>query len=45
MQLTLKFKITDLGSTSHYLSMEVFWGYNTITITQIVYIDQILDTY
>lgn len=45
MQLTSKFKIIDLDPTSYYLGMEVFRKNDTITVTQTVYIDQLLDTY
>ena len=44
-QLTLKFKTTDLGPTAHYLGMEVSRESDTITVTQTVYIDQLLETY
>lgn len=42
-QLALKFKIIDRGPIAHYLSMKVSQKSNTITITQIVYINQLLD--
>lgn len=45
MQLTSKFKTTDLAPTSHYLGMEVFRKDDTITVNQTVYIDQLLDAY
>ena len=34
--------MTDLSPTSHYLGMEVMRNNNTITVTQTVYIDQLL---
>ena len=34
--------MTDLGPTSHYLRMEVMRNNNSITVTQTVYIDQLL---
>lgn len=34
--------MTDFGPTSHYLGMEVMRNNNTITVTQTVYIDQLL---
>ncbi len=37
--LVSRFKKTDRGLTSHYLGMEVMRNNNTITMTQIVYID------
>ena len=40
--LASRLKMTDLGSTSHYLGMEVMRNNNTITVTQTVYIDQLL---
>ena len=40
--LASRFKMTDLGPTSHYFGMEVMQNNNTITITQTVYIDQLL---
>lgn len=40
--LASRFKMTDLGPTSHYLGMEVMKKDNTITVTQTVYIDQLL---
>lgn len=45
MQLASKFKTTDLGPISHYLGMKVFRGDNTSTITQTVYINQLLNAY
>ena len=44
-QLALKFKTTDLGPTAHYLGMEVSRDDDTITVTQTVYIDQLLETH
>lgn len=41
-KLATKFKTTDLGSISDYLSMKVLRKENTITLTQTVYIDQLL---
>ena len=40
--LVSRFKMTDLGVISHYLAMEVMQNNNTITVTQTVYIDQLL---
>ena len=40
--LASRFKMTDFGSTSHYLGMEVMQNKNTITVTQTMYIDQLL---
>lgn len=40
--LASRFKMTDLGPSSHYLGMEVMRNNNTITVTQPVYIDQLL---
>ncbi len=40
--LALRFKTIDLGPTSHYLGIEVMQNNNTITLTQTVYIDQLL---
>ena len=34
--------MTDLGPASHYLRMEVMQNNNTITVTQTVYINQLL---
>lgn len=42
IDLVSRFKITDLGSTIHYLEMEVMRENNTIIVTQTVYIDQLL---
>ena len=42
VDLASLFKMTDLGPTSHYLGMEVMRNNNTITVTQTVYIDQLL---
>ena len=44
-QLALKFKTTDLGSIAHYLEMEVSRDDDTITVTQTVYINQLLETH
>lgn len=44
-QLASRFKTTDLGPTAHYLGMEVFQDKEIITVTQTVYIDQLLETY
>ena len=44
-QLAAKLKTTDLGSTSHYLRMEVLHKDHTITVTQTVYIDQFLSAH
>ena len=44
-QLMSKFKITNLGPTAHYLGMKVFRKEDTITVTQMVYIDQLLEIY
>ncbi len=44
-QLLLKFKTTDLGPTAHSLGMEVSRDSDTITVTQTVYIDQLLETH
>ena len=41
-QLVAKSKRTDLGSNSHYLGMEILHKDHTITVTQTVYIDQLL---
>lgn len=41
-ELVTKFKITDLGPTSHYLGIEVLRKEDTITVTQTVYINQFL---
>ncbi len=40
--LASRFKMTDFGPTSHYLGMEVMQNKNTITVTQTMYIDQLL---
>lgn len=40
--LASRFKMTDLGPTSHYLGIEVMREHDTITVTQTVYIDQLL---
>lgn len=40
--LALFFKMTDLGSTSHYLRMKVMRNNNTIIVTQTVYINLLL---
>lgn len=40
--LASRFKMTDLGPTAHYLGMEVTRTDTSITITQTVYIDQLL---
>ena len=42
IDLTSWFKMTNLGLTSHYLGMEVLRDNDTITITQTMYIDQLL---
>lgn len=44
-QLAAKFKTTDLGTTSHYLGIEVLHKGNTTTVTQTLYIDQLLATH
>ncbi len=43
--LASRFKMTDLGPTSHYLEMEVMRNNSTITVTQTMYIDQLLAAY
>ena len=45
MQLASKFKTIDLCSTSYYLGIEVSQGDDTITVTQMVYINQLLNAY
>ena len=40
--LASRFKMTDLGPTAHYLGMEVTRTDTSITVTQTVYIDQLL---
>ena len=45
MQLTSKFTTTNLGPTSQYLDMEVFLENDIITVTQTVYIDQLLNAH
>ena len=45
IQLASKFKTTDLGPTSHYLGMEVSRGDNIITVTQTIYINQLLNAH
>lgn len=45
MQLAFKFKTIDLDSIAHYLYIEIFREYNTIIVTQTVYINQFLDTH
>ncbi len=45
MQRASKFKTTDVGPKAHYLGVEIFWGQSTFTVTQMVYIDQLLDTH
>ena len=45
MELIFKFKTTNLGLRSHYLDIEVFREDDTITVMQIVYINQLLNTY
>lgn len=44
-QLASKFKTTDLGSTAHYLGIEVFWKKDIITVMQSFYINQLLETH
>ncbi len=44
-QLAANFKTIDLISTSQYLGMEVLHKDHTITVTQTVYIDQLLAEY
>ena len=44
-KLIIKFKTTNLGPTSHYLRMEVLHNNHTITVIQIVYINQLLVVY
>lgn len=42
IDLASRFKMTNLGSISHYLGMEIMRINNTITVTQTVAIDQLL---
>ncbi len=42
VDLASRFNMTDPGPTAHYLGMEVAQTDNSITITQTVYIDQLL---
>ena len=44
-QLALKFKTTDLGPQANYFGMEVSRDSDNITVTQTVYIDQLLKTH
>ncbi len=44
-QLALKFKTTDLGLQVHYFGMEVSRDSDNITVTQTVFIDQLLKTH
>lgn len=43
--LASQFKMTDLGPTAYYLEMEVRRTDDSITVTQMVYIDQLLASY
>ena len=45
VHLASKFKTTDLGPLANYLRMEISREDDAITVTQTVYIDQLLDNY
>ena len=44
-QLASKFKTTNLDLTPHYLGIEISWKNDVSTVTQTIYIDQLLNTY
>ena len=44
-RLAQRFKMTDLGPTSHYLGMEVNMSKGAVTITQKTYVEKILQSH
>lgn len=44
-QLAIKFKTANLGSTVHYLEMEICQNKTIIIVTETVYIDHLFKTY
>lgn len=44
-RLSQRFKMTDLGPTSHYLGMEVHLSKGAVTITQKTYVESLLDSH
>lgn len=45
IQLVSKFKIINLDSIPHYLGIKGSWEDDTITVMQMVYINQVLNAY